>query len=277
MRRAASLAGALAGVVVCAGCAGIATGPSRDLLEAQGEIGRLWASPQADLAAAEIAEAEAALDQAEAARDAALRGNGGRWDAEDDAYVARRMAERARIATLYEAEREALRKARGAVRRLTEYGERRRAFLEDLARRRRAVEETRARVATARRAALERARRVGDEILERQAGLLFRVAPERLFLPGTSILRDGAAERLDTLAEALTSGPACDVLLQVLDDVPGERISAERLAHRRWKRLHDALVARGVPSEAFARPLRYAPFGTQVDVLVIEHPASLPP
>ena len=133
MRRAASLAGALAGVVVCAGCAGIAAGPSRDLLEAQGEIGRLWASPQADLAADELAEAEAALDQAEAARDAALRGSGGRWDAEDDAYVARRMAERARIATLYEAEREALRKARGAVRRLTEDGERRRAFFDDMA------------------------------------------------------------------------------------------------------------------------------------------------
>ena len=67
------------------------------------------------------------------------------------------------------------------------------------------------------------------------------------------------------------------MLLQVLDDVPGQRISAERLAGRRWKRLHDALVARGVPPESFARPLRYAPFGTQVDVLAIEHPALLPP
>jgi len=253
------------------------TESSRDLLEAQGELGRLWASPQADLAPAEIAEAEAALLQAESAHEAALRGIGGRWDAEDDAYVARRMAERARIATLYEAEREALWKARGAVRRLTEESERRRARLEGLAQHRRAVAEERARVATARRAALERARRNGDKLLERPEGLLLRIAPEHLFLPGTSLLRDTADERLDALAEALRSGPACDVLLQVLDDVPGERISPERLAHRRWSRLHDALVARGVPAEAFARPLRYAPFGTQVDVLVIERPVAPPP
>jgi outer membrane protein OmpA-like peptidoglycan-associated protein len=244
---------------------------------AQSELGRLWASPQVDLAPSEIAEAEAALTQAESTYEATVRGIGGRWDAEDDAYVARRMAERARIATLYEADREVLREARGAVRRLTEYGERRSALLDDVARRLRAVEEAHAHAVTARRTALDRARRAGDEIVERPEGLLFRVASERLFIAGTSLLRDGADERLDALAEALRDGPACDVLLQVLDDVPGEHISPERLAWRRWNRLHDALVARGVPSEAFARPLRYAPFGTQVDVLVIERPVAPPP
>ncbi len=66
------------------------------------------------------------------------------------------------------------------------------------------------------------------------------------------------------------------MLLQVLDDVEGLRFSDEVLAQRRWEHLHEALVARGVPSDAFARPLRYAPFGTQVDVLVIEHPVQLP-
>jgi len=277
--RAPAWAGVLVGAVVCAGCAartGPVPAPPRALLEAQSELGRLWVSPQADLAPSEIAEAEAALTQAESTYEAARQGIGGRWDAEDDAYVARRMAERARIATLYEAEREVLRKARGAVRRLSEYSELRRALLDDLARRRRAVEEARASAAIARRTALERARREGDELVERPEGLLFRVASERLFLPGTSLLRDGAEERLDALAEALRSGPACDVLLQVLDDVPGERISPERLAWRRWTRIHDTLVARGVPSEAFARPPRDVPFGTQVDVLVIEHRATPP-
>jgi len=236
----------------------------------------VWASPQAEWAPGEIAEAEAALDQAEATFGAALRGSGSRWNAEDDAYVALRMAERARIAMLYEAEREALQKARGAVRRLTDYGERRQASSVDLAHRRRALEEARAQIATARRAALERARRAGDQILDRPEGLLFRIGAEHLFLAGTSLLGGEAGARLDALAEALRSGPPCDVLLQVLDDVEGLRFSNEALAQRRWEHLHDALVARGVPSDAFARPLRYAPFGTQVDVLVIEHPVRLP-
>lgn len=165
MRRVPAWA-ALAGAVGCAGCAAVVPGPPGDLLKAQSELGRVWASPQTEWAPDEIAEADAALDQAEATFGAALRDSGSRWNAEDDAYVALRMAQRARIAMLYEAEREALRKARGAVRRLTDDGERRQASLVDQANRRRALEEARARVATARRAALERARRAGDQILD---------------------------------------------------------------------------------------------------------------
>jgi outer membrane protein OmpA-like peptidoglycan-associated protein len=257
---------ALAGV---AGCAGAPPPPARDLVEAQGELGHVWASPQAELAPGEMAEAEAALAEAE-------RGAGAGWDAADDAYVARRMAERAHLAVLYAAEREALFRARGAVRRLRDDVRRRRAFFEDLARRRRAEAEARARVAAARRAALERARGPGAEILARPEGLLFRLASEPIFLPGTSLLRDGAEARLDALAAALRAGPACDVRVQVLDDADGFRAEPDRLASRRAKRVRDTLRAGGVPGDAFVAPLRQAPCGTQIDVLVIERPVVLP-
>ena len=269
MTRAPALYLALAGVAASiAGCAAATPRPARDLLEARAELGRVQASPQADLARSEIADAEAALSEAERAAGA---------DAADDAYVARRMAQRAHLAALYEAEREALFLARRAVRRLTGDAHRREAFFDDLALRRRAEAEARARIATARRAALERARGPDAEILDRPEGLLLRLASEPLFLPHTSLLRPDGEERLAALGAALLAGPACDVRVQVLDDVEGFRADPDLLASRRSKRIRDTLRAHGVSDDAFLAPLRQAPRGTQIDVLVIERPVVLPP
>lgn len=198
-------------------------------------------------------------------------------DGADAAYVARRTAQQARLASLYAAEREALDHARGALRRLEEDAARRRAFLADLARRRRVQAETVARTAAARRRAVEAAIGAADQLLDRPQGLLFRVPTEQIFLAGTSLLRSGAADHLADLAQALRLGPSCDVRIQVLDDTDGVHSGPEQLARRRYARVHDALVAAGVPHATFLAPLPHAPYGTQVDVLVVEQPVPLAP
>jgi outer membrane protein OmpA-like peptidoglycan-associated protein len=198
-------------------------------------------------------------------------------DGADAAYVARRTAERARLAALYDAEREALDRARTAVRRFAADAARREAFLEDLVRRRRAQAEIAAHLATARREALEAVCDPSAQILERPDGIVVRVPTEQLFLAGTSLLRPGAAERLAALASALRLGPACDVRLQVLDDADGVGSDRGQLNRRRWARVHDSLVAAGLPHAVFLAPLRNVPYGTQVDVVVVERPVPLPP
>jgi hypothetical protein len=189
-----------------------------------------------------------------------------------DSYVAQREIVQARLDALYQADREALEKARAAARRLAADAARRAAFFADMERRRRDEDEAQARLHAARRAALEGAR--GDaEVIERPPGLLFRLAAEALFLPGTSLLCAGADARLAALADALCREPACDVRLVVLDDVDGFRTDAWQLAERRVRRVEDALRAHGVPGGAFLPGPRRVAAGTQVDVLVDERPA----
>jgi outer membrane protein OmpA-like peptidoglycan-associated protein len=264
-----------------AGAAGCATGrapPPRDLLDARAELGGVQASPQAELAPAEIADADEAL--AEAERDVDARGRGElrptRARTADDVYVARRMAQRARLAALYAADREALDHARGAVQRFAEDGRRREAFFTGLASRRRAEAEARVHTAAARRSALDLARGPTDEILDRPEGLLLRLSAEQLFLPGTSLLRTGAEARLAAVAAALRIEQACDVRVQVLDDVEGFHTDPASLARRRARRIRDALCDHGVPRDTFLAPLRNPPPGTQVDLLVVERPPVLP-
>ncbi len=198
-------------------------------------------------------------------------------DGADAAYVARRAAQRTRLSVLYLADREALDHARTAARVLEDDAARREAFFADLACRRRARAEEAAAVAAARRRAFEAVVEPEDQLLDRPEGLLFRTAAEQVFLPGTSLLRSGAAERLAAVAYALRLGPACDVRIQVLDDADGFHADGALLAWRRYVRIHDALAAAGVPHASFLAPLREAPRGTQVDLLVVERPVPLPP
>jgi outer membrane protein OmpA-like peptidoglycan-associated protein len=242
----------------------------RALAAAREELLRAGASPLTG----EVAEAWGAAEEALAAAEAAADHPG----AEDAAYVALRMAERARLTALYVADRQALEKARATVRRLGEEKDRRDAFFAGLAHDRRAAAEARIQARAEHRAALEEARSAGGELLELPEGLLFRLPAEALFLPGTSLFRDGADDRLTTLAAALLRPPAGDVYLRVLDDVEGTRTDPARLAARRRARVHDALLAHGVPADAFVPAPPHAssplPLGTQVDVLLIERPPA---
>lgn len=198
-------------------------------------------------------------------------------DSADASYVARRTTEQARLAARYAADREVLDHARGTVRRFEEDDARREAFFADLARRRRQQAEATVHTAAARRHALEAALDPSDQLVQRPDGVLFRIPAEQLFLPGTSLLRTGADARLRALGYALGLGPPCDVRIQVLDDAEGFRTDAAHLARRRYARVHDALVAAGVPHAAFLAPLPAAPYGTQIDLLVREQPVPLPP
>lgn len=270
-----SARGALS-TAILAGCAAMACAPvdarpPRDLVAASSALARAEASPFAEEAAAAIADAEAALEEAE--REAVEHPR----RAADSAYVARRMAERARFAAQYEAEREALEKARAAALRLGAELERREAEARAIAAREKALAEASAARQKARRAALEGARGEVGVVLERGEGFVFRLPAEALFLPGTSLLRDGAVPRLAALAAALRNGAPCDVRIDVVEDVEGFRTRADLLASRRRTRVHDLLRAYGIPAAAFARPLRHPPCGTQVDVVVIERPISVAP
>jgi hypothetical protein len=213
-------------------------------------------------------EAEEALAVAEAG--AAHPG------AEDAAYVALRLSQRARLATLYVAEHEALVKARATVRRLGDDDERRLAFLAALDQDRRAAVEERRRIHEVHRAALS-ASGVGGVILDRPEGLLLRIPADDIFLPGTSLLRSGAEERLAALAAVLGAGSSKGSLcLVMLDDVEGTRTDAAVLAVRRRERVMESLTARGVPADAFVTPPRLPPPGTEVDVLWMEGPPAGP-
>ncbi len=265
MRRVAALSLALVGA---AGCAGPAASQPRDLVQVRAELRRVAQGYDGEGARAAIAEAEAALDAADEADE--LHPDTGAAD--DAAYVARRLVEQARLAVLHAADRDALFHARAAARNLAADLARREAFFADLGRRREAAAEDLARLSAARRDALERARDTEEQLLDRPPGLLFRVPAEALFLPGTSLLRSGAEARLASLAAALHGGPACDVCLQILDDVDGFRSEAWRLADRRRDRIHDVLRRHGVPAEAFVASRSRPPRGAQVDLLVLERP-----
>jgi outer membrane protein OmpA-like peptidoglycan-associated protein len=242
------------------------------LAQARAEMARAAQPPLLGRARSAWTEAEQALAEAERAEE-----DGPGAKAEDAAYVALRMAERARLSALYEAERDALEHARATVRRLAEDDARREALLADAARRQQETAHALAAAREARRRALEDVRDgAGGDMIERQEGLLFRFSTKAIFLPGTSLLRDGARERLAALAAALRRPPACDVRLQVIADIAGQHTSAAILAERRIMRVHDTLLAHGVADEAFLAPLHHPPAGTQVDVLVVERPPPSP-
>ena len=256
-----------------AGCAAQESLPPRDLVAATHALAVAQASPYADAATEELADAEALLTAAE--RDQALRPTSFR--AADSAYLARRAAELARLAGVYAADREALDKARSAAENLRAALVRRDALIAAVERRREDDTQARAALHRAHLRALETARGLDAEIVERPDGLVFRLSVEQTFLPGTSLLRTGADDRLASLARALASAPRpLEIRLQVLDDLPGAGTGAALLAARRLQRLHDVLRRRGVPAGVFLAPRRHPPPGAQVDVLVEDPPVLVP-
>lgn len=252
---------ALAGA---AGCATAAPPPHPDLAAARAQLVMLAEGPLAEADRDARTDAEEALAAAEQAS--------GTPGAGEAAYVALRKAEQARLAALLARERLALAHARAEVRRLGDDDARREAFFADLARQRRADADHLVLATRARRRALDEAGAAdpASAVVPSARGIVFRTAAEAIFLPGTSLLRDGAAPRLAALAAALRRAPACDVRVQVLNDVDGRRTGAARLAARRRVRVQGALLALGVPRGAFVPPLRHPPPGTQVDVIVEE-------
>jgi outer membrane protein OmpA-like peptidoglycan-associated protein len=254
-------------LVFVAGCVAPARPPA-DLTAAQRTLGAALSAPFAEQAAAEIAEAEAALSAAERAHAARP------WsaDALDDAYVARRAAEKAAAAEAVSADRRALLDARAMAARLAADRDRRAAFFASIARRRALRAEA--------MAALERRHRevlaaAGVRLVERGDAPLARFAAEEIFLAGTSLLRDGAEDRLANVARALRQAPPFLLEIAVLDDAPGFRTAAPLLASRRAQRLRDTLAAHGVPEDALlaGHPAK----GTQVDLAVIAPELPLPP
>jgi outer membrane protein OmpA-like peptidoglycan-associated protein len=261
-----ALAGAAAGA-----CAPPAPGPraeagAPDLAAAQAGIRGLAGGPLAGEAPEALAEAGRALDDAEQAR-----GSPGAGDA---AYVALRKVETARLAAVHAREAVDLARARAEVRRLAEDAARRAELRAELVRRREADALALAAAAETRRRALAEA--LGDiragAILDEPDGIGVRFAAEALFLAGTSLLRDGAEPRLAAVAAALRVPPACDVRVEVLDDVEGRRADPALLAARRRQRVRDVLLAHGVPAGALLSKRRAVPAGAQVDVLAAERP-----
>lgn len=256
--------------MLLAGCVGPGARPpaTADLTAAQRTLGSALSSPCAGDVAEEIAEAEEALAAAERAQEAHP------WsaDALDDAYVARRAAEKAAAAVVASAERRALEDARAMAARLAADRERRDAFFASLARRRAARAEALATLQLRQREALAAA---GVRLVPRGEAVVVRFSTEELFLAGTSLLRDGAEDRLAAVARALLGASPFVVEIAVLDDAPGFRTPAPLLAARRAHRLRDTLAAHGVPEDALvaARP---AP-GAQVDLAVLAPELPLPP
>jgi hypothetical protein len=242
--------------------------PPADLVAAQRTLGGAMAAPFAEEAAEEIGAAEIALTSAERAHAA----HPFAADALDDAYVARRAAEKAAAAIVVSAERRALAEARAMAARLAADRDRRAAFFASIARRRAARAEAAAALEQRHREAIAAA---GLRVLHRGDAAVVRFAAEELFLPGTSLLRDGAEDRLAALARALMASPPFQIAIAVLDDVEGYRTAPPLLASRRAQRLRETLAAHGVPEEALlaARP---AP-GTQIDLAVVEPELPLPP
>lgn len=259
-------------LLLLAGCALPVAGPPRDLVDAARTLARAEASPFAAEARREIAEAEEALTSAEQAQ----RARPGSQAAADDAYVALRMAEKAVIAGRYAAERTALEKARAMAERLSADLERRDAFFAGMARRRAAEEKAQQAIREIHRKALARVRWAAVAIEEQPSAILFRLSAETLFLPGTSLLRDGGEARLAALAAALRTSPPCLVRLQIQDDVEGFHTGPALLAERRRNRVHDVLCAYGVAEDAFLPYVRRPPPGTQIDVLAIDPVVPLP-
>jgi outer membrane protein OmpA-like peptidoglycan-associated protein len=261
-----ALAGAVAGACVPSTPPPRAEAGAPDLAAARAGIRGLAGGPLAEEAPEALAEAEQAVSEAERALQTPGAG--------DAAYVALRKVESARLAAIHAHEALTLWRARAEVRRLAEAEARRAALRAELARRREADALALAAAAQARRRAFAEA--LGDDsggaILEGAEGIGVRIAAEALFLPGTSLLRDGAALRLAAVAAALRVPPACDVRVEVLDDVEGRRADPARLAARRRQRVRDVLVAHGVPAGAFLSPRRTVPAGVQIDVLAAERP-----
>lgn len=264
---------ALGVVVASAGCVPAASMVPGDLVLAQRALGRAADSAFADRAAEEIAEAEVALDLAE--REQAMRPGSAR--AAEDAYVARRAAEKAWVAGRCAAAREALLRARRAASHLAADLARREAFFASLSRRRAALAEARAEQRRALLSSVVGARAAGARILERADAIVVRFSVEQIFLHGTSLLRDGAEERLDRLAACLAKAPPSELQLAIVDDVEGFRTRPRALASRRHERLREALSARGVPASAFRPRAVHPPSQTQIDVLVIAPELPLPP
>jgi flagellar motor protein MotB len=275
MRCGRSLLGFLAALFLAA-LSGCASGPflPKELVDARVAMKRARQSPMADRAPVPLAEAEDALAEAEYQ---AFK-EPGRQEARDLAYVARRKAERARIAGLHEADLEALKGARSSVARLQENLARRSSSQAELARR--LHEEHRTREAQRARLTEELANlgAAASLVERRPGGALIRIDWEQLFYRGSSMLRPGAKARIAAIAGAIRSGPPCQVRIQVLDDQEPIGLSDKRtLAQRREKRLRDALVARGVAPEVFLPAERVTKVGTSVDVVLTEQGKGAPP
>ena len=276
MRRVAALSLALVGAAGCADPAAALRRRATSCRRARADLVRVSQSFLGDGAAVAIAEADEALDAADRRLPRSRRRRprpGGM-----PPTVAVRMVERARLAALHAADREALDHARAAVRNLAADTARREAFFADLARRRGAAADARARLSATRRAALEGACDAAEELLDRPEGLLFRL-PVEGDLPAPHLApplgRRGAPRRARRRAPP---GPPPVTCASRCSTTPTAfRAEPWHLAERRRQRICDALSRHGVPSDAFLASRSPVASGTQIDVLVIERPIAAPP
>jgi outer membrane protein OmpA-like peptidoglycan-associated protein len=248
-----------------------------DLHHARVAMERARRSPTAAQAKLELYEAEFALAKAERDQQA------GDSMAKVEAYVAQRMADRARLAGLFAADQEAELRARVEASRIQRNIARRIDAAQDRAQR----TEQEARKQEAERPvmlrALDQARGGRGELRWNTTRIQLRLPTEILFQSWMPVLKRGADEQLQAIASAIRAGPPCEISIRVLDDVEGRTMDRRLLSRRRAARLREVLLAHGVPAEAFfAHPDQAhgepnLPLGTQVDLIFTAQPVLVPP
>lgn len=224
------------------GCASAPTPPPADLLAARAALRRAELSSSAELALPDLREAKDALADAEDAH----RASPGADASFDAAYLARRKAERARIAGLYAADLEALETARRTAARLRVNLDRRDAAAET--REREAVEEerererARAELATA----LEDWKGKDGEVRHDEDEIVLVLPAASFFELGTTKLRGACKQRVTAFVEAFRDGPPARIIIRVTADAGGKGTDPALFAKRRAALLRDTLIQRGI-------------------------------
>ncbi len=243
-------------LLLCAGCAS-SPRPPPDLAAARAELrrARIATGHRGPTGGAEDAWSGTELREAEEAmREAELfaRELAGRPEAYDAAYVARRRAERARIAAVHAADLEALDDARRAAARIRQNLARRQDALREEAERRERVRREHAAAAEALWAGLEDTQGSSGELFRDGAAIVLSIPADLVFWWRTSHLQPSVASRLDGIAAAIAAGPRVRVLVRVFDDKGSLGEDAPSVARRRAARVRDAFVARGLAPDAVA-------------------------
>lgn len=252
--------GAAVGILLAAqgGCAARRPAVSPELREARVEIERARASPLAGRALDDLRDADLAMARAEReARESGVQNA----TARDSAYVAGRMAEKARLAGLYAAEVEAFDSAARSVDQL-------RTNLP----RKFAADEERARIANAitpRAEFLMELARAGADLgevltLDEDTTLLLANGSQ-LFAPGSSAFLPFAEPRLRALAQVIRHGPPHTVRVQVMDELAGWHADPWDVSAARVARLRRMLIAGGVAPESIDPSTKGALGRTEVE------------
>jgi outer membrane protein OmpA-like peptidoglycan-associated protein len=256
-----------------AGCAST-PGPTRELLDARSALERARKSALARLAREELQEAAIALAQAEEAQ---RQSPGGPW-ARDSAYIAARLAERARVAAIVAADRETLASAELSLERLRANLDRRTQDARVRAERLEQAKRTRRIERQTLEDELEKAKGYRAE-LERQGEgtITLRVSTRRIFVENEALLLPQGRLRLKRIAAALLAGPPARVQIVVVDNEIGRTPGAERLTRLRAARIRQALENEGIPSEAIAAPIWRRGSGSTATLEITERPIVIPP